>query len=182
MAGKEYLEKLNLGIKKISKIANTEVGVVMATFADETITKMKSLAPKAEGTLAASIAYKFAIKEGVVEIDFLADDYWDYINSGVDGFEQSAGAIPNQYGTTYSFAAIGKTQSSGINFKESISLWMMSRGITADDGDQESLAFVIMQSIKRRGIAPTEFVNKTLTEEAINEFASDLADAFVKLL
>ncbi len=78
---------------------------------------------------------------------------------------------------------MAKTSSgAGLNFKESISLWMISKGITAEDGDQESLAYVIMQSVKRKGIKPTEFVNKVLNEEALKQLESEVADAFIKMV
>ncbi len=179
----DYLQKLGKAREMVSNIAKTPVGQVVQEFAQTSIDKMKGYAPKATGTLSQSLTYTFTQENGKIDLEFLADDYWDFINSGVDGTAQSSGAISNKFGSTYSFASMAKTSSgAGLNFKESISLWMISKGITAEDGDQESLAYVIMQSVKRKGIKPTEFVNKVLNEEALKQLESEVADAFVKMV
>ena len=178
----EYLEKLGRARNQLRDIAKTPVGDVLFKFADTSIKEMKALAPRSEGNLQQSITWVQIEEGGNKGIEFQADDYWDFINSGVDGTVQSSGAIPNRFGTTYSFASHAKVSSSGMSFKESIQTWIIEKGIKAEDGDYESLAYVIMQSVKRKGIKSTPFVNKVLNDEAIEQLQSDVADAFLKMI
>lgn len=170
----EYLKTLGKAKSDLMNVEVSPVGKVAQEFAQDMINTMKNkLAPRnATGNLSQSIIPEFKGGEGgVVEFDVLMADYWDFINSGVNGTQ-------NTFGSAYSFSELAKTQSSGLNFKESLTLWMASKGIVADDGDQDSLAFVIMQSVKQKGITPTPFVNETLTEARIKQFEEDLLNAF----
>lgn len=177
----DYLQTLGRAREQIKEVAKTPVGEVLKNFAQDSINLMKEKVPKATGTLSQSLIVNFSQEDGIVDVNFLADDYWDYINSGVVGTETDPGVITNQFGSTYSFAQVAKVQSSqGLNFKESISLWMISKGIQADDMD--SLAFAIMQSVKRKGKKASKFVTDTFTEESIKQLESDIADAFLKIL
>ena len=178
----EYLDKLGKAKDRLKNIADTPVGEVLYQFANDSIQKMRAIAPTSSGKLKTSLIWQPVNEEGKQGIDFIADDYWDYVNSGVDGISQSAGALPNKYGTTYSFSQPAKTSSVGMSFKQSISTWIIERGIKAEDNDYDGLAFVIMQSIKRKGIKPRPFVNNVLNEKTFAELEKSIADAFLKMV
>jgi len=146
---------------------------------------MKESVPTSQngtGSLKQSLEFKFEAKGSVIEIIFLANDYWDFVNSGVDGYEQGVGAKQNKFGTTYSFSEVAKSQSSGITFNQSIKDWIKNKGLTADDGNYDGLAYVIMRAVKRKGIKPTEFVNKALNENSLTMFEEAVLDAFESMI
>ena len=181
----EYLDKIGKAKDQLKNIADTPVGEVLYQFANDSIQKMRAIAPTSSGTLKQSLIWQPVNEEGKQGIDFIADDYWDYVNSGVDGIGQSAGALPNKYGTTYSFSQPAKTSSIGMSFKQSIQTWIIERGIKPDyddDASYESLTYVIMQSIKKFGIKPRPFVNNVLNEKTFAELEKNIADAFLKMV
>lgn len=169
---KEFLESIGRAKTELGS-ASSPVGKVVQIFATDMIKVMKdNLASRnATGSLSQSLGFDFKTIDGNVELDFFANDYWDFINSGVDGTE-------NTFGSPYSFSQIAKTQSSGLTFKESLTLWMASKGIVPEDGDFNSLAFVMMRSIKLNGITPNHFVDEALTEQEISKFQNDLVNAY----
>lgn len=178
MALEEFLKSIGRAKTGISSsLSISPVAKVASKFTLDLIDKMKDglVSRNATGSLSASLIPKIDIDGSIVEVEILAEDYWDFINSGVDGTQ-------NNFGSPYSFSSIAKTQSSGLTFQQSLKLWFASKGIIAKDGDFDSLAFVMMQSIKRKGIKPSHFVDNALTEEAINQFQDDIFEAFNSLI
>jgi hypothetical protein len=175
----EYLKTIGKAKEGITSSLNTSpVGKVASKFAIDMIQEMKNnVSPSnATGALSASLSFEFGTGEaGVLELDFLAEDYWDFINSGVNGFQ-------GNFGSAYSFAEYAKTGTDGQTFNESIKAWMAAKGIVAEDGDYDSLAYVIMQSVKKNGIEATHFVDKALTDKAISTLENDLFNAFQTML
>src|SRR3989304_4858771 len=98
-----FLQDIGNARESIKTDSNSPIHQIMNQFAREKADEMKKNVPKGNGSLAASIGFKFGAAGGILTIDFLADDYWDYLNSGVDGVRNSAGAIPNKFGSTYQF-------------------------------------------------------------------------------
>jgi hypothetical protein len=178
-----YLEQFGKPKEAFKLEPGSPIEVILNNFAKKMAEKAKQNTPTGSGSLANSIQPVVKLEGTKATVDFLANDYWDYVNSGVDGYEQSAGAITNQFGSTYSFAQVSKgATSSTTSFKDSIEKWIQSKGIIADDGDYDSLQFIIMRSIKQKGIAPTQFMNKTFTDEAVSQFENEIAQAVINLL
>jgi len=173
----EYLQTLGRAKENVSK-ASSPVGLVAQKFATDMIAQMKAnVAPSnATGALSASLSFNFGVsEEGQLELDFLAEDYWDFINSGVNGYQ-------GNFGSAYSFAEYAKTGTDGQTFQESLKAWFAAKGIVAEDGDYDSLAFVVMQSVKKKGIEATHFMDKAITDKAITQFENDLFNAFNSML
>jgi len=181
----DYLDTIGRAQSELSNVAASPVGEVVKKFAEQTIQQMKDNLDDsgrvATGGLKQSLSFDFKSEGGTVTIDFIADDYWDFINSGVDGTQNKAGVI-NQFGKIYSFHDVAQTASDGLTFQESIQLWMASKGIKAEDGNQEGLAFVIMRAVKRKGIRANEFVNDVFTVDAINKFEDEIFEAYRLML
>lgn len=179
----EHLQNIGKARDSVKTMADTEAGKFVQEWASKTVELMRENAPSASGTLKSSLGFSFEANGHIITINFLADDYWDYLNSGVDGVERSAGAITNQYGTTYSFKTINPSPKMVDAFKGSGKQnWMASKGITASDGNYDSLAYILARSTKRHGIEPSEFVNDALTEEKLKAFEEGLLNAFEKLI
>lgn len=185
MAITDYLKTIGRARDQFSNVASSPIGDVVSKFASTSIQQMKdnlAAAGKiATGGLQQSLTFDVKAEGNTVIIDFIADDYWDFVNSGVSGTTGSI-ALQNVFGQTYSFSDQAKTQSSGLNFTESIELWMATRGIVPNDGNTKSLAFVIMQSIKRKGITPTPFVNEVLSDENLSKLDDQVFEAYRKMM
>lgn len=191
---KDYLARFGKAAETIKTESDSPIHKIMGSFAKDAIAIMKANTPKASGSLAASIDFDFGGNGGVVTIDFTADDYWDYINSGVDGFSRSAGAIPNKFGDTYSFKTEVPSRSMVDSFlgtgKQN---WLASKGVKTltyggntyqltTEADYRAAAFVFARAVKRKGIKPADFVSKAINEESIQKLEELLIDAIVNLL
>jgi len=174
----EYLKQFGTAREQVRTTENSLLGQLVREFAEETIQEMKADVQKASGRMAASIGFDIEFEGEQFVVYFLADDYWDYLNSGVDGVEQSSGAIPNQEGVVQSFKTLNPSPSmveafgGGANYGKNgeqgdMQNWMASKGIIAEDGDYNSLAYLLARGTKRHGIKPSNFVNNCflLTKE-----------------
>jgi len=179
---KSYLEQFGKSKDAFRLEAGSPIEALLNRLALQIAEQAKANTPKGSGALANSIQPKVTMMGTSARVDFLANDYWDYVNSGVDGYIQSAGAKQNIYGSTYSFAEVSKGGAGGqFSFKESIEKWIQSKGIFAEDGNYDSLQFLIMRSIKQKGIAPTEFMDKTFSDDALSKFENEIANAVANL-
>lgn len=201
----EYLETIGRAKDQLKKVATSPVAAVAKKFSEDAIQLMKSnlegSGRVANGALKQSVGVEFRDLDGEgLEIDFLALDYWDYINAGVDGVQQNAGAVENQFGSTYSFKSLvpSRKMIEGFTGTGSLFGWMAAKGITTltytnTDGDQitkplqspedfKQAAFVFAKAVKKKGIRPSQFVDKVLNEEAIERFQDDIFEALQKML
>ena len=164
-------------------------------FAKDSIETMREGVPEASGALKASIGVQFKQDGEVFNIQFLADDYWDFINSGVDGVERSSGALINQFGDTYSFKTLNPSRKmvEAIAGGGSMQNWLASKGIVSlsfggethhlvTDADFRGAAYVIARAVKRHGIKPSSFVNDAFTEEKLQAFDQAILDAFEEMI
>lgn len=106
--------------------------------------------------------------EGIVEI--LAEDYWDYINSGVNG-------VANNFGAKYSFKTLGV----GREMQDSFTRFIQNNGITPFEPDMsyDELAYVLARVTKRDGIKSTPFMDEAFDEASIKDLATRLGKAIV---
>lgn len=190
-----YLEQIGQAREAVKTIAETAVGKVVQEFAQDATDEMREEVPAASGTLKASIGFEFKTDGESISIAFLADDYWDYINSGVDGVERSSGALVNQFGDTYSFKTLNPSKKMVDAFAGGGSMqnWLASKGITSltyggethslvTDADFRGAAYVLARATKRHGIKPTPFVNNALSEDKIEAFEQAILDAFETMI
>lgn len=191
---KEYLKQFGTEREEIRTSPNSILGQIAQQFAEDTIEQMKEDVQKASGQMASSIGFDIRFENGQFIIDFLADDYWDYLNSGVDGVQQSAGAIPNvKDGVVQSFKTLNPSPKmveafgGGANYgrngeQGNMQNWMASKGIIADDGDYNSLAYLLARATKRDGIEPSNFVNDAFSEQRIEKMEQLLLDKLNEIL
>jgi hypothetical protein len=190
-----YLEQIGKAKDKVKQIANTSLGRVAKEFAEQSVETMKDGVPTASGTLKASIGVEFKAEGTTFSIQFLADDYWDFINSGVDGVQRSSGALINEFGDTYSFKTLNPSKKMVDEFsgQGSMQNWLASKGITSltfggethqlvTDSDYRGAAYVFARAVKRHGIKPSEFVNNAFTEEKLQAFDEAILDAFEEII
>jgi len=193
----DYLDKLGKAREDIQEVATTPIGKAAEEFTKTLIDQMKENVPKAgtQGNLAASIQPTIKFEGPNITILIEMNDYWDFVNAGVDGVEQSAGAKTNVFGSTYSFKNLGVGKSMLDSFKGTGSFfgWMAQKGITSltfggethqlvTESDFKSAAYVLARATKKKGIQPSGFVDDALSEEKIQGFEEKLLDAFEQII
>lgn len=98
------------------------------------------------------------ISDNGAEINIVAEDYFKFLDEGVDGLE-------NKHGSQFSFKTNG-----GIPFK-SASDWIKARGITLlpnfKSYDQMAYAFAV--SIKKKGIKPRNILKGIEVDSSLEE-------------
>jgi len=111
------------------------------------------------------------IQKGIVHV--LAESYWDFINSGVNG-------TTTAFTRPYSFKTLGV----GTEMKESFKRFIQERGITPRDPDMsyDSLAYVLARATKKKGIKPTPFMDEAFDDEAIKDLSNRLGQEIVKII
>ena len=190
---KDYLKEIGKARETVKTESDSPIHKIMQAWSKAAVDTMKKNTPKGSGALASSIAFDFGAEGGVLTIEFLADDYWDYVNSGVDGVRASSGAIENKFGQTYSF----KTETPGRSMIDSFmgkgkQNWLASKGITSltyggetyqltTDADYRAAAFVFARAVKRKGIKPSDFVGKAINENSIKQLEELLLEALANL-
>ena len=106
------------------------------------------------------------------EIALQMNDYWKYVNEGVQGWQSSkAPNSPFRYKR-------GKMPP-----RTSIAEWITNKGINPGGkrGERliprDSLAFLIARKIGREGTKPTKFLDKALPEPLIKALTNEVAEA-----
>lgn len=97
--------------------------------------KLKANGVYATGKLFNSVDFKLTVKEGEIDLSFVALDYWINIEEG-------------------------RKPNSKMPRVDEIRKWMITRGIP----DKPGVAFVIARSIAKKGIKPNPFLRETRIE------------------
>ena len=121
----------------------------------------------ASGSLRASIRTKELVTNGEeVLVQVIAEDYWDFINQGVNGTTTVFNDTP------YSFKNLGVGMKMHQAFKEFIQL----RGIEPREPemDDDQLAYILARATKKEGIRKTSFMDEGFSPEAIKDLADRL--------
>ena len=139
---------------------------------------LKSKRKVASGDLISSLKYRVVKnKEGVFDLEFLANKYADFLQKGVSGTNVSRSYID----------ASGKRVRSPYQFKKQppsrvLDKWIIRRGIAPRDKggkftSRKGLSYVIARSIKRKGIRATSFYTQPLSY-SFKKFKSDMLKNF----
>ena len=128
--------------------------------------ELESSNRNASGSLSASIRTKDLVTNGEeVLVEVIAEDYWDFINQGVNG-------TVNKFGSPYSFKNLVVGMKMHQAFKEFIQL----RGIQPREPemDYDQLAYILARATKKKGIRKTPFMDEGFSPEAIKDLADRL--------
>ena len=162
--------KFGTATENLRAKAGTKVEETIAEWLRERIevaqAELESNNRNASGSLSASIRPKDLVTNGEeVLVEVIAEDYWDFINQGVNG------TIGN-FGSPYSFRNLGVGMKMHQAFKEFIQL----RGIQPREPemDYDQLAYVLARATKKKGIKATPFMDEGFSEEAIKDLADRL--------
>lgn len=167
----------------VSKKAESPLQILATNIAMQIISRLKQSGIEqglsTNAILLQSIAPTITETNTGVTINISANEYWDFVNSGVDGYDQSAGATPN-----YKEGKVQKFKSPFPNRKMAKNLQngMAAKGLSLPPGfkDFESYSYAAATKVKIEGIKPNHFADKVLTPEFINEISLSLAEELGK--
>lgn len=129
--------------------------------------KLGSEGREGSGALATSIGWKpLDVSSDKVLVEVIAEDYWDFINQGVNGTTTVFSDTP------YSFRTLGV----GDKMKQSFVKFIQVNGITPREPemDYDQLAYILARSVKRKGIRKTPFMDEAFSPEAIKDLGQRL--------
>jgi hypothetical protein len=109
-----------------------------------------------------------------VVVSISMDDYYDYVNKGVNGVAAAVGS-PYSFKTPYANSNMVAAITGGGGQS-----WIGAKGITAQDGDYNSLGWAIATSLKKKGIQPTRFFDDVINQELMDTFSEEMEKAFGK--
>jgi len=118
------------------------------------------------GALATSIGWKpLDVSSDKVLVEVIAEDYWDFINQGVNG-------VFNSFGSPYSFKNLGV----GEKMKQSFREFIQVNGITPREPEMEydQLAYILARATKKKGIKATPFMDEGFSPEAFKDLGQRL--------
>lgn len=136
--------------------------------------------------LSGSVDYKVLSKGNEIWFQLTMNDYWKFVNEGVDGTKKN-------WGSKYRFKGKNINQKAVLNFikKRHINIELSqsrkttiksikTKGIRQQykkmslDAKRKNLAFVIGKSIAEKGLEPTHFWEEVYNEERKNELKTML--------
>ena len=170
----EQLKELNIGGLKddVSKPFDSPLKVYLSTLATQIVSQLKQSLRDAgvdqNSILSQSIAPEIREENNMIVVEISANDYWDFINSGVNGIQVNHAA-------PYSF----KTPYPNRKMAESIQGWMSARSIGTSN-NYKSISYAIATKLKVKGIEPNHFVDNVLTDEFIENISLSLSEEFGK--
>ena len=170
----EQLKDLGIGQLKedVSKPFDSPLKVYLSTLATQIVSQLKQSLRDAgvdqNSILSQSIAPEIREENNMIVVEISANDYWDFINSGVNGIQVNHAA-------PYSF----RTPYANKKMAESIQGWMSARSIGTSN-NYKSISYAIATKLKIKGIEPNHFVDNVLTDEFINEISLSLSEEFGK--
>lgn len=163
----------NLRIKAKTKVEQTiyEWVIERRDVARSVLDKPKGSNPSRDsngsGALRTSIRPKDFITNGEkVLVEVIAEDYWDYINQGVNGTKTVFSDTP------YSF----RTSGVGDKMKQSFVKFIQVNGITPREPemDYDQLAYILARSVKQKGIKGTHFMDEGFSPKAFKDLGQRL--------
>jgi len=157
--------------KNLRAKAGTEVEQTIADWIEEKIEFAQDILEQknrvGSGALSTSIRPKDLVtNDEKVLVEIIAEDYWDFINQGVNGTTTVFSDTP------YSF----RTSGVGDKMKQSFVKFIQVNGITPREPemDYDQLAYILARSVKRKGIRKTPFMDEAFSPEAIKDLGQRL--------
>ena len=163
-------DKLGSATKNLRAKAGTKVEQTILDWLierrDVAREKLGSEGREGSGALATSIGWKpLDVSSDKVLVEVIAEDYWDFINQGVNG-------VFNSFGSPYSFKNLGV----GEKMKQSFREFIQVNGITPREPEMEydQLAYILARATKKKGIKATPFMDEGFSPEAFKDLGQRL--------
>lgn len=140
----------------------------------------------ATGALESSIAPNELIESEKVIVEVLAEDYWEYIDKGVNG-------VLNNQNSPFSFKNLGVSRAMALSFND----FIKERGITSiltrgkggetiekiltTASDYKSASYHLARATKKKGIERTDFFNSVFNQKAFDELSEVLGAEVINI-
>lgn len=180
---KSILEQFGEAIQPIvDRSEESPQGIVVSDWVNERIeVAKKALQDNDKNTARRSlyqsiVALPIVEEDGVITVQVEANDYWDFVNSGVDGTKIKRGAPYSYDGKQPPVTTIRQ--------------WMYDRSITTreyidktgakqiqpltTEEERNALAFGIARSIKIKGVEANPFMDIAFSDEAVEDLTERL--------
>lgn len=163
--------------RSTAKMVDDAVQIAIIATSEQAIEKARSLLiNKGTGALAQSITLTPTTVEGdVYTFTITADDYYDYVDKGVNGLS-SAFTSPYQF----------KHPRPSRKHVEAIKSWIPAAGLTIGSGSHPSiktydqLAWAVATAVKQHGIKPTNFIEQSFGAGFVSDMTGALRAALGK--
>lgn len=180
---KSILEQFGEVIKPLKQSGENTVASVLVDWVNERIKVAKEVLESndknASRTLSQSIQPLPVVEiDGVIAVQVEANDYWDFVNSGVNGTEVKRGS---EYSFTNKQPPV-----------KSIRQWMFDRSITTSkyfdksgaiqikqlvtEQDFQGLAFAIAKGVKKKGQKAVPYMDIAFSEEALKDLENRILE------
>jgi len=171
---------------KVNKILN-DFGKYVVQQSKSNLTKDK----KGNGALYNSIKYKLDSEKDIFLLDFLMENYGDFVDQGVKGKDPSKvspnAKIKGQQAPNSQFKfGSGSMRGTFNKFALKMSVFAKSKNIRFRQGstgkfakgNYKSMGYVIARNIYNRGLKPTMFFTKPF-EQAFKRLTPELTNAYL---
>jgi len=148
------------------------IQVALSEWVESTIEKMKERL-SSSGRIASRELYQsiqplpIVSENGVISASIEMEDYWKYVDQGVNGEKVNRGAPNWSSMQDYSPGTFEE-------FDKSIKEWIAFKGLGVPLEDMDSVAFAIMKSIRENGMEASYFVTDVVTDESLNDLENRL--------
>lgn len=184
MSDLSFLQNTGKARKELRFTPDGEIETILSDWVSERIEEaqriLKETGRNSSSTLSNSIqALPFEQSDGSFLVKVIAEDYYDFVNQGVDGLERS-------FGSPYSFKNLGV----GSKMKQAFSEFIRRKGIKGlswinNEGeriqkilttakDYEGASYVLAKATKKRGIKPSHFMDIAFSQEHIDDLSKQL--------
>ena len=171
---------------KTSEVLN-KFGKYVVQQSKSNLTKDK----KGNGALYNSIAYTLDVEKNIFLLDFLMENYGDFVDQGVKGKNPSRvspnSKIQGQQAPNSKFKfGSGTKRGTFKKFASKMAVFAKSKNIRFRQGksgkfakgNYKSMGYVIASNIYNRGLKPTMFFTKPF-EQAFNKLTPDITKSFL---
>lgn len=185
-----FIDKLGKIKEKLKPQPDNPVFEVLTAFVTIKISEAKKNLRDANdsssGTLEQSIRPEPEITKSGILIKVMAEDYFDYLNKGVNGLER-------RYGAPYSFKSLAVGSGMLRSFEDFIKhrniksiAYQNKEGetiekILSNASDYKSASYVLARATKKKGIRANHFMDKAFDDESIEELTKSLGLAVKRL-
>jgi hypothetical protein len=162
----EFFTDEQLGTPKEGTIA-----YVLWEFGNEMQTKLREQLRSDDayvsGDLAEHIEFETKILGTNMVFQLSLEDYFDYVNKGVNGTEQNRNS-------PYSYGSIKAPPPSKL------ARWGLNRGIVRGAKEAKSFGFAVSKSIQKKGTKGNKFYDKVVTQDRLKKLSRDISKAAAK--
>jgi len=145
------------------------IGYVLWEFGNEMQEKLRESAQRegnyVNGNLAESVEFSTKVMGTTITFQLKLDDYWDYVNKGVNGTEVHRNSPYSR-----------KTK---LPPASKLAAWGVEKGLVRGT-EAKSFGYAVAKSMQKKGMKGSHFYDKVVTADRLNKLRTDLTKAASK--